>query len=284
MGCTVYISPVGTSLLANFWRDRGREFISRYKDLSEWSRLSPNDSRNVYPDGDVCSALEDVEFVEALVDYVVEFKEKSCAEVNGVLGIQKLFGHQLSDVELYLLYTRTCNTRLVVQVLRRGFERLGLSNIKPIELRGIANVDEFDRGLIEVLDKVSFIVESAKKRNCRVYVNATPGFKAETSFVALVSLLLGVDGVIYIHESFNQPVLLPCIPLSIDLKELKNLLDVFGEEDKVHINAFISAVDYSKYLDYKERGLIVVNHDYVYLRPWIKTLVNIATKRVQVYE
>ena len=284
MGCTVYISPVGTSLLANFWRDRGREFISRYKDLSEWSRLSPNDSRNVYPDGDVCSALEDVEFVEALVDYVVEFREKSCAEVNGVLGIQKLFGHSFSSVELYLLYTRTCNTRLVVQVLRRGFERLGLSNIKPIELRGIANVDEFDRGLIEVLDKVSFIVESAKKRNCRVYVNATPGFKAETSFVALVSLLLGVDGVIYIHESFNQPVLLPCIPLSIDLKELKNLLDVFGEEDKVHINAFISAVDYSKYLDYKERGLIVVNHDYVYLRPWIKTLVNIATKRVQVYE
>lgn len=146
LGCIVYISPVGTSLLANFWRDRGREFISRYRDLSEWSRLSPNDSRNVYPDGDVCSALEDVEFVEALVDYVVEFREKSCAEVNGVLGIQKLFGHSFSDVELYLLFTRTCNTRLVAHVLRKGFEKLGLEGIVSIELRGIANVDEFDRG------------------------------------------------------------------------------------------------------------------------------------------
>ncbi|MEM4554162.1 MAG: putative CRISPR-associated protein, partial [Ignisphaera sp.] len=208
------------------------------------------------------------------------FREKSCAEVNGVLGIQKLFGHSFSDVELYLLYTRTCNTRLVAQVLEKGFKKLGLSNIKPIELKGIASVDEFDKGLVEVLDKVSLIVKNAKDNNCRIYVNATPGFKAETAFVMLISLLLGVDGVVYIHESFNQPVLLPYIPLSIDLKELKNLLDVFGEEDKVHINAFISAVDYSKYLDYKERGLVVVNHDYVYLRPWIKTLVNIASKQV----
>jgi len=100
----------------------------------------------VYPDGDVCSALEDVGFVEALVDYVVEFREKSCAEVNGVLGIQKLFGHSFSDVELYLLFTRTCNTRLVAHVLRKGFEKLGLEGIVSIELRGIANVDEFDRG------------------------------------------------------------------------------------------------------------------------------------------
>ncbi|MEM4554097.1 MAG: hypothetical protein QXI86_07710 [Ignisphaera sp.] len=100
----------------------------------------------MYPDGDVCSALEDVEFVEALVDYVVEFREKSCAEVNGVLGIQKLFGHSFSDVELYLLYTRTCNTRLVAHALRKGFEKLGLGGTVSIELRGIANVDEFDRG------------------------------------------------------------------------------------------------------------------------------------------
>ncbi|MEM2149882.1 MAG: putative CRISPR-associated protein [Nitrososphaerota archaeon] len=63
--------------------------------------------------------------------------------------------------------------------------------------------------LIEVLDKVSFIVESAKKRNCRVYVNATPGFKAETAFVMLISLLLGVNGVVYIHDSFDQLVLIP---------------------------------------------------------------------------
>ncbi len=209
MVCFVYVSTVGTSLLSNFVRDRGKVFVVRYRDLGEWSKLSPGDERNVYPSGDICRALEDVEFVEALVDYVVEFREKSCAEVNGVLGIQKLFGHSFSSVELYLLFTRTCNTRLVVQVLRRGFERLGLSNIKPIELRGIANVDEFDRGLIEVLDKVSFIVESAKKRNCRVYVNATPGFKAETAFVMLISLLLGVNGVVYIHDSFDQLVLIP---------------------------------------------------------------------------
>ncbi|MEM0153921.1 MAG: putative CRISPR-associated protein [Ignisphaera sp.] len=279
MGCAVYISPVGTSLLANFWRDRGGEFVSRYRDLSEWSRLSPNDARNAYPDGSVCRALEDGDLIYALVDYGSRFRERSCAEVNGVLGIQKIFGHSPGDTLLYLLYTKTCNTSIAAHALMKVFSLLGFSRVSPIELKGIASVDEFDRGLIEVLDRVSSIIGSHRGR-CRIYVNATPGFKAETSFVALVSLLLGVDGVVYIHESFDQPVLLPYIPLSIDVNELKQLLDVFGGEDRVHINAFISAVDYGRYLDYRERGLIMVEHEYVRLRPWIKTLISIATERM----
>jgi len=278
--CFVYVSTVGTSLLSNFVRDRGKVFVVRYRDLGEWSKLSPGDERNVYPSGDICRALEDREFVEALVDYVVEFREKSCAEVNGVLGIQKLFGHQLSGVELYLLFTRTCNTRLVAHVLRKSFEKLGLGGIVSIELKGIANVDEFDRGLVEVLDKVSSIVKSAKEKSCRVYVNATPGFKAETAFVMLISLLLGINGAVYIHESFDQPVLIPSLPISLEIGELKELLDLFGEENSIHVNAFLSTPLHDKLQDLKEKGLVIVKGEYVKLRPWVKTLVEKLTHKL----
>lgn len=273
MGHAIYISPVGTSLLHNFARDRGRAFTTRYADLGDWPRLSPSDERNAYPDGSVCRALEDRELVEALVDYSVELGGKSCAEVNGILGIQKLFGHRFSDVELHLLYTRTCNARLVTYALREVFSRLGLGGVVPVELRGTASVDEFDRGLVEVLDRVSSIVRSGREKGCRIYVNATPGFKAEAAFVMLISLLLGVDGVVYIHESFDQPVLIPYLPLSLRIEELGELLGIFGVEGSVHVNALLSAIPYEKLLDYRERGLIVIEGEYSRLRPWVRALV-----------
>lgn len=264
---------LGTSLLANFYRDVGSGFVSRYGDLGDWSRLSPNDERNVYLDGDVCRVLEDREFLDALTLYGVEFKDRSCAEVNGVLGIQKLFGHRFVDVDVVLLYTKTCNVRIVVYALREVFTRLGFPNVSTVDLRSIAGIDEFDKGLIEVLDKVSAIINGNRDRGCRIYINATPGFKAETAFILFVSLLLGADGAVYVHESFNQPVLIPSIPLSVDVDKLKPLLKIFGEEDSVHINALLSAIAYEKFLEYRDRGLVVIDGEYVRLRPWIKFLV-----------
>ncbi|MEM4554192.1 MAG: hypothetical protein QXI86_08220 [Ignisphaera sp.] len=37
----------------------------------------------------VCCALEDKDFINVLTGYGVEFRKRSCVEVNGVLGIQK---------------------------------------------------------------------------------------------------------------------------------------------------------------------------------------------------
>lgn len=281
MNCVIYVSPIGTSLLANFSRDKGRVFIPRYKDLGEWHKLSPSDDRNIYPSGSVCNALEDKEFIDALISYGIEFKERSCAEVNGVLGIQRIFGHRPENIEIFLLYTKTCNTRLTAYALRKVLVELGFQNqnIIAIDLTGIANVDEFDRGLVEILDKVSAIIKDGRSKNCRVYVNATPGFKAETAFVMLVSLLLCADSVIYVHESFNQPVIIPSLPLTIEVDKLKYFLDIFGKEDSIHINALLSVTTYEKFLEYKDKGLLKVEGEYVKLRPWIKALVEKINQR-----
>lgn len=122
---------------------------------------------------------------------------------------------------------------------------------------------------LRFFDGVFSIAEVYRNRGCGDYVNATPGFKAETYFVTLISLLLRVDEIVYIHENFEQPVSISSIPISIDVNGLKQLLQVFDRKDRVHINA-VTSILHEKFLEYKDRGLVVVESEYVRLRPWIK--------------
>lgn len=267
-----YLSPIGTSLLANFAREKGSKFSSKYRDLQEWARLPPDDSRNIVDQGEICRAIDDQDLVNDMVDYVVSNKGKSCAEVNGVMSIMSIFSHKVGDIELVFMYTRSCNTMLVEKVLVKALNKLGFSEIREIGLTGISSLERFDEGLVEVLDRVSSIIRDSKVNGRRVYVNATPGFKAETSFIVLVSLILGADGVVYIHESFNKPVVIPAIPLSIRREEIETLLNVFGEENSLDIGVFTNVVGQKDYQEYLDKGLIMLKGGKVYLRPWLRTL------------
>lgn len=268
-----YISLVGTSLLGNFNRALGARYRSRYPDFGEWYRLSPSDDRNRIPDGDVCNALEDRSLIGDMISFVVNERGRSCAEVNGVLGIQSVFGHSPGNVEIVLLYTKTCTARLVSKVLVEAFQGLGFQKPLLIELSKIESVDEFDYGLVELLDKVFSIVSDRRSRGMRIYINATPGFKAETAFIVIASMLLGVDAAIYIHESFDYPVILPSLPIAIRKEELEPLLKVFGEDNSIHINAFVSALGDSKLREYVDKGIVRMKGEEVVIRPWIRYLI-----------
>lgn len=277
LSCVANVSPISTSLLSNFWIDEGKEFAFRYDDLSEWPRLPLNNIRNTHHDGSTCRAIEDKNFINVLADYGLRFREKSYTEVHDVLSIQIVFTHDPKYVALYPLYARTYNTRVTVHAPTKVFSLYGFSKVSPIELKGISSINEFYRGLIEVLDKVSNTIGSHKNK-CRVYTNTTPGFKAETFFITLISLLIGVN-IIYIHESLSQPILSLRVPLLIERKELKQLLEIL-EKIKIHINALTSAIGYDKYTECRDCGLIVMeNHKYVLLDP-VKIFINTVTKQV----
>lgn len=267
-----YISPVGTSLLLNFARERGSKYSNKYDNLEAWAKTPPDDDINRIPHGAICRALEDQEFIRDMVSFIVDRKERSCAEINGVMGITSMFNHTPRDVEVVLIYTNSCNTIVVKTVLKRALETLGYGRVVEESLTGISSVDEFDFGLVEVLDKVSSIIRERRSKGWRVYINATPGFKAETTFIVLISLIMGADGVVYVHESFNKPVLIPSIPLSIRGDDVRQLLDLFGSEEKLHVNTIINLIGYEGYLEYVERGLIVNRQGEVFIRPWLKAL------------
>ena len=273
----LYVSPVGTSLLQNLARRR-RDLVEKYSSyrLGDWSRLPLDDPMNRVPDGYVCQVVRGHEVYEALLSMALEDPRGSSAELNGLLGIASLYNHSRSDAEVLLYRTRSCTSRLCSSVVAEALRRLGFAAVQEVEVRAMASPDEFEEGLVEILDKVVRAVASARGRGLRVYVNATPGFKAETTFFVLASLLVGADSVVYIHESFRAPVILPAPPIRVDAQRISPLLKAMGGGFKAPLHALyqagLSEEDVSRLRD---MGLLELRGGAARLRRWAAKLLEL---------
>lgn len=273
----LYVSPVGTSLLQNLARRR-RDLVEKYRGyrLGDWSRLPLDDPMNRVPDGYVCQVVRGHEVYEALLSMALEDPRGSSAELNGLLGIASLYNHSRSDAEVLLYRTRSCTSRLCSSVVAEALRRLGFTAVQEVEVRAMASPDEFEEGLVEILDKVVRAVASARGRGLRVYVNATPGFKAETTFFVLASLLVGADSVVYIHESFRAPVILPAPPIRVDAQRISLLLKAMGGGFEAPLHALyqagLSDEDISRLRD---MGLLELRGGSARLRRWAAKLLEL---------
>jgi putative CRISPR-associated protein (TIGR02619 family) len=270
----VYVCPVGTSLLQNFVRDlRFRGVVERFRGfrVEEWFRLSPDDPLNVVPDGYVCSVVRGHELFSALLDFLRSSSREACAEVNGIYGIRDLFGHSPKDVEVLLYHTRTCNSRLCSMVLEDFLRGEGYL-VESVEVRALRSVDDFELGLVEVLDKVVRFVVRRRSEGVKVYVNATPGFKAEVTFLVIASILAGVNAVVYIHESFRSPVLLPIPPLSLNTKLVNDVLELFKYSQCLSTYYVRERLGDELLTNMVDSGVLKVVEDKVCVREWVRHL------------
>jgi len=270
----VYVCPVGTSLLQNFVRDlRWGDVVKRFEGfrIRDWFRLSPDDFLNIVPDGYICSVVRGHELFNVLLDFLRFNPREACAEVNGVYGIRDLFGHNLRDVEVILYHTRTCNSRLCSSVLEDFLRSEGYL-VESIEIRALRSVDDFELGLIEVLDKVVRLVVKKRSEGIKVYVNATPGFKSEVTFLVIASILAGANAVVYVHESFRSPVLLPVPPLTLNTKVVSDVLELFKDMsclDTYYVNEGLGSELVTNMLDL---GVLRLEEGRVCIREWVKHL------------
>jgi putative CRISPR-associated protein (TIGR02619 family) len=153
-----------------------------------------------------------------LVDFLRNEGELASAEIASMSSF--LDRNEIDFV--YLLYTDT----LVGDVCSRALESyLEARNVKvqrlPIE--GYSDEETFSReGLGNLATTVWKIIKSHKK-NERVYVCATGGFKPETSIITVIANLQGIP-VYYRHESFRKHVAIPGLPITwhFELKENYN--------------------------------------------------------------
>lgn len=270
----VYVCPVGTSLLQNFVRDlRWGDVVKRFEGfrIRDWFRLSPDDFLNIVPDGYICSVVRGHELFNVLLDFLRFNPREACAEVNGVYGIRDLFGHNPRDVEVILYHTRTCNSRLCSSVLEDFLRSEGYL-VESIEIRALRSVDDFELGLIEVLDKVVRLVVKKRSEGIKVYVNATPGFKSEVTFLVIASILAGANAVVYVHESFRSPVLLPVPPLTLNTKVVSDVLELFKYTsclDTYYVNEGLGSELVTNMLDL---GVLRLEEGRVCIREWVKHL------------
>jgi CRISPR/Cas system-associated protein Csm6 len=157
---------------------------------------------------------------------------------------------------------------------------MGYSNVEVVEVRALKSVDEFDEGLLELLDKVVEHIEGYLKRGYKVVVSATPGFKAETAFLTIVAMLLGIPS-IYIHESFKAPVTLPVLPIRVDTATLSEVLELFRSSNCVDKGVAINVLG-EKLSEYLFTQIITEKPGgEVCLRVWLSKLLKIVEQRIK---
>ncbi len=253
----LYVSPVGTSLLRNFVLFSNKGIIDKYSNYKpeKWFYLAPEDPINTVPSGFLCNPPDDL--LGSLREFVETDPRRASAEINGIEGIRELFYHEPEKVEVLLISTNTCNSLLCARIVAEHLRKKGFK-VSHISLTTIKSIDEFEQGIIEILDKVVSRVREHRKRGGYVYINATPGYKPETTFLVIASILAGADSIVYIHEAFHRPISLPVPPISLNTGIAEEISRLYSEEkclDTHVVNMYLGEKAVRHYMDMGILGL-----------------------------
>lgn len=273
----VYMSLVGTSILRNVVERIKDRWLDRYPDMVGWHSLPLEDSRNAYPDGLLCRMGEtDAALYGDMLKAASSLGYRASAEVSGLVGLASTLSHSYRDVQVVLYPTASCSSYLSAQLNASLLRSMGFESVEVKVLERLGRPGLLNEGLIELLDKTVPLILEASRAGRDVYLNAAPGFKAESSFLVLASLLAGAKGVIYIHETFRDPVFLPAIPLKVD-ERFVEIIESFG--DAMPEEAWES-VDHHVRRELVERGIVARKGEVYVVRPWVRELVkSLATSR-----
>lgn len=276
----MYISLVGTSILRNACRDHSikSKWSQQYPDIENWHSLPLIDPRNNYPDGEICRIGEENPLLyHDLLNIAKKLENKASAEIAGILGIARSRGHSLDDVEILLIPTKTCTSKLSAELNNQLLVEKGFQKVHMEYVSGFSSPDTFEEGLTELLDIVVSRMARAKKEGKRIFVNAMAGFKAESTFMVIASFLAGADGVIYMHETFHEPIYLPAIPIEIE----HSIIELFRTSGfRIPIEVW-SSLDVATRRRLQESGLIQHKGEFYELRPWIRVLVEKLSAKVK---
>lgn len=265
----VHLIPVGTSILRNFASIKGESLVEKYG-MKDWFMMDPEDERQRKVES---FAHRGNEVLERLLSYVNEVPRESSAELNSFYRFIEFKMQHPPEIEVYLYSTDTGTSWLCANVIYHHLNERSFKVQQPIKLRGLGRgVLHFEEGLIEVVDKVVRIIKSKKSQGLRVFVNATAGFKPESTFIVMASTLAGADQVYYIHESFKEVVSIPLLPITINpnyvevLKMLKEPMPKYLARERLMYRGL-------DLMDLEEKRLIKEEEGMILLREWVRKLI-----------
>jgi len=216
------------------------------------------------------------ELVGRIAQFVEEDPEVRSAELNTLVKFAKRFRNfLLRSEELRIKYyvTDTGAGELVGRILTRvdhgGILARVLTTPPPIKVeyevvRGFGR--RFEEGLVGLVETLARDLVEFKKAGYWIYLMATGGYKPETAFASIASMVVGVRAVVYVHESFKDVVWLPRLPIGLS-EDLRKVV-----EGELSVRDFVRRLGYRDLEDAEADG-IVVGHS---LAPWVKTLVEVV--------
>jgi len=212
--------------------------------------------------------LENPAEINKLKQFVSSDPYKNSAELNTFLRVVK--DKDPKNVEVYLFGTKTASNELCRRVLESYLKEQGYTIYTPYEVSGYFweakydesyAVDEFKKGISELLDRLISLAKKKIEEGYKVYFNPTGGLKAHVIVTALAGFLVGAE-VYYMNEEFNEVVFLPKLYYLPRGKELELL-------NKLYLQKVVSGTDAERLLnqfpDEAERlqiyGLIDIERD-----------------------
>jgi len=114
---------------------------------------------------------------------------------------------------LYFLCSNTPPGKICAQALYQYYQNR--CNVQKITIENLKG-DKFEQGLRELTDKIVEIIREQKNNANQIIINATGGYKPESTYATLAGILQKVE-IKYLHEEFDNLVELPPIPISFDL-------------------------------------------------------------------
>ncbi|NHV97918.1 MAG: putative CRISPR-associated protein [Thaumarchaeota archaeon] len=258
----LHLFTVGVSILQNFGRsDVGKEFSGS----DGWYRLPPDSPEQ---QKFISWARRGERVFDTVLRFVDSDPRRASAELNAFYRFESLAG--AAEREVALLATDTGTGLFCARVLEAHLESRGYRVREPIVVRGFGlGYDFFEDALASLMDTIA---KTVGKRGDRVYLNATGGFKPETTFAVIAALLHGVRGIYYIHESFQDVVILPAPPLQIEASYLEKLrmLGAEGKQKYLLLDAFGWSEPFISEL--ADRQLVELKSGKVIPRRWIRPL------------
>jgi putative CRISPR-associated protein (TIGR02619 family) len=214
-----HIINVGNNLLTNYQNKVGGEIRQiKQTDNEYWKNM-----------------LDDVKFMEDIYKFLSSDPEGNSAELNTFLKVVR--GKEPSNIMVYPSGTNTYSNEICLRTIVRFLKEKGYKVFdNPIfpayfkEARFYDDryaIDEFVKGIAEMLDRFIYIALKKKEEGYEVYINPTGGLKAHVITCALAGFLTGCK-VYYMHEEFREVVFLPVLfylPKGKEVELLRKLSD-----------------------------------------------------------
>jgi len=219
MAPTLFVSPVGTSLLTN----------AAPLELSRVLRETAN-----LKEGEIDSASRQLillranEIEEKIRTSDVKGICRLSAELNGIYSYHEVKPLDRKDIH-FLIASDTFQGALTADIVRRHLEEKSAS-VTILQQSNLSTRDHntFSSAIKELLKSLAEIVPEYSEQGYKVVFNLVGGFKSVQGYLNTVGMLYA-DEIIYIFEAESSALIrIPRLPLQVDNKVMKENASLFA--------------------------------------------------------
>jgi putative CRISPR-associated protein (TIGR02619 family) len=235
------ISAVGTSLLTQFPKHCDKN------ELKEYNNFFKNLDNNIY-----INSSDQKRWKKIILKKITWEK---CAELNSILCF--IEHNKVKEYCIKLISSDTPPAKFSSEIIVEFLQSKGIKTIQQISEGLIYDgTDRFSRrGFPALITHIKLSIDLSLSEGFLPIINATPGFKAETSIMTLMGAIMNTP-VFYMHEKMDRPFLLPAMPVSLSQEiwnRWESLVKAVKSKDLTE-SGTMSAEEFSGYI--KQRHLL----------------------------